>query len=231
MANDPLARQRRLLLPIVLLLAGSAALAGGLTVSLASRYGASPVPAVAPVALAPPDCAAPPATLAEPDPMAVLAAALGEARGPATAAPHDRPATAPLDGLLVSQHTILQPPAALPVTPGTPPPPGPPAAATPPAALTAPPIAAGYRLDLGYFLAPDQAVAFATQVQDRGVPVQLIALPDASGRVWTHVRTPPFAGSAQALAGAERIERALGIPTRLVAPDPTRPTAAGVPAP
>jgi hypothetical protein len=217
MAIDPLARQRRLLLPIALLLAGSAALAGGLTVSLASRHGAVPAPALAPVASAAGDCAATPTTLAEPDPMAVLAAALGEARGPAMAGPQARPAAAPLDGLLAPPQAILA--AAPPVAPDA------------PAALTAPPIAAGYRLDLGYFLAPDQAVAFATQVQDRGVPVQLIALPDASGRVWTHVRTPPFAGSAQALAGAERIERALGIPTRLVAPDPIRPTAAGVPAP
>lgn len=223
MAIDPLARQRRLLLPIALLLAGSAALAGGLTVSLASRHRVAPAPALAPVASAAGDCAATPTTLAEPDPMAVLAAALGEA-STAMAAPQGRPAAAPLDGLLAPpQASLVVPAAAPPVAPDVP--------ATPPAALIAPPIAAGYRLDLGYFLAPDQAVAFATQVQDRGVPVQLIALPDASGRVWTHVRTPPFAGSAQALAGAERIERALGIPTRLVAPDPTRPTAAGVPVP
>ncbi len=200
MAIDPLARQRRLLLPIALLLAGSAALAGGLTVSLVSRHRvAPPAPALAATASAAGDCAATPTTLTEPDPMAVLAAALGEARGPAMAGPQGRPAAAPLDGLLASPQAT--PAAAPPVAPDAPasPPADTAPAATPPAALTAPPIAAGYRLDLGYFLAPDQAVAFATQVQDRGVPVQLIALPDASGRVWTHVRTPPFAGSAQAL--------------------------------
>ena len=205
MAAEALLPPRRVLLLLALVLAGSATLAGALTTSLLLRRAVPVVPPpVAPVLAQTMECGM---ALPDLDPGAALAAALGR--------PLARPprAEATLAGLLAAPAIPPAPPA-LPVAPAAPAP----AAAPPVAAPAAPAILAGYTLDLGYFLVPDQALAFATRVQERGVPVQLLALPDASGRVWTHVRTPPFAGSAQALAGAERIERMLGLTASLVPP-------------
>ncbi|WP_200306636.1 SPOR domain-containing protein, partial [Paracraurococcus ruber] len=92
--------------------------------------------------------------------------------------------------------------------------------------VPAPPAGSGYALDLGYFLGAEAAEAFARQAQDRGVAVLLLPLPDAAGRVWTHVRTPPFPGIAQALAAAERVERLLSLRASLVEPDTTALAAA-----
>jgi hypothetical protein len=222
MAAEALLPPRRVLLLLALVLAGSAALAGALTTSLLLRRAVpvAPVP-VAPVLAQAVGCGM---ALPDPDPTAALAAALGRP----LARPQRTEAT--LAGLLATP-VIPPAPLALPVAPAAAAAPAP-AAATPVAAPAAPAILAGYTLDLGYFLVPDQALAFATRVQERGVPVQLLALPDASGRVWTHVRTPPFAGSAQALAGAEHIERTLGLTASLVPPGTAPPTPpAGAPRP
>jgi hypothetical protein len=227
MAAEALLPPRRVLLLLALVLAGSAALAGALTTSLLLR-GAPPV-AAAPPAHRLAQVAGCGMALPDPDPTAALAAALGQ---PLARPPRAEAAAAPLAGLLATPAAQPAPPA-LPAAPAA----APIAAAAAvtaaaAAAPAAPAILAGYALDLGYFLVPDQAVAFATSVQERGVPVQLLALPDASGRVWTHVRTPPFAGSAQALAGAERIERALGVTASLVPPGtPTPAPPAGAPRP
>jgi hypothetical protein len=88
-------------------------------------------------------------------------------------------------------------------------------------------LPSGYALDLGYFLVPDHAEAFAARLRDRGLPVLLLPVPDSSGRVWMHIRTPPFAGSAQALAGADRIEREFGLTASLVPPAASSPPQPG----
>lgn len=209
MPADAPVPQRRLLLLLTLLMAGTAALAGGLTVKLLSR---GAVPSL--VSVPTPGCVATVAAPRQPDPMAALNAALGR---PMTVSP-GLDAT-PLASLLAAPEAPTPPTAIVAIAAA--------AAATPAPATAAPALPSGYELDLGYFLVPDHAAAFAARVQERGVPVQLLPLPDASGRVWTHVRTPPFAGSAQALAGAARIERDLGIPASLVAPAAPPPNQAG----
>lgn len=217
--------QRRVLLLLILVMASSAALAGGLTASLLRRelggpagIAASPTAIRREVACTPvatPDAAsmALDAALGRP---AIPAAPLDEGAFARLLAPPELPAT-------VERPAIAQPVAAPTTAPATTPTPTP----LPPASA----LPSGYTLDLGYFLVPEQATAFATRVQERGVPVQLLALADPTGRVWTHIRTPPFAGSAQALAGAARIERELGITASLVAPPPppASPTGAARP--
>ncbi len=222
-ADAPRPPSRVLPLLLVLVLSVSAALAGGVAASLMLRDRAA-FPSPPQPILASKGCEAPVPLRPPSDPAAALDAALGR---PPAAAPMQLASRSPLAGLLAPAAPDMAPVQRVP-QPTSPAPsaapapqPAPQAAATPPA-IAAPPILAGYALDLGYFLIPDHAVAFAAQVQDRGVPVQLLALPDASGRVWTHVRTPPFAGSAQALDGAERLERALGIAARLVPPPPSQ---------
>jgi len=213
MPADTTVPQRRLLLLVTLLMAGTAAIAGGLAAKLLSRDG---MPALVSVPQ-PPACVAAATPPRQPDPTDALNAALGR---PVAASPGLD--TASLASLLAAPTpqpggtASAAPAAAL-------------APALPPLATTvaAPALPSGYELDLGYFLLPDHAAAFAARVQERGVPVQLLPLPDASGRVWTHVRTPPFAGSAQALAGAARIERDLGIQASLVAPAVPPPIQAG----
>jgi len=204
MQADAPVPQRRLLLLLTLLMAVTAALAGALTANLLSR-GAMPALVAAPS----PACVVAAAPPRQPDPMAALNAALGR---PVVASPGLD--AAPLASLLAASET----PAVIAVPAAAPPPPASAAGAPVPTPTPSPALPSGYELDLGYFLVPDHAAAFAARVQERGVPVQLLPLPDASGRIWTHVRTPPFAGSAQALAGAARIERDLGIQTSLVAP-------------
>lgn len=226
--------QRLVLLLVGLAMAGTAAVAGALTVRLLSRAappeGAMPLVAAGGARpwQAPPTAALPP--VRQPDPIDALNAALGRPAAPRAAlddaafaglfAVPDRP---------VGTATPVAAPVGVPV--------GAPAAAAPTAsgpAASPPPLPSGYALDLGYFLVPEQAAAFATQLQERGIPAQLLALPDASGRVWTHVRTPPFAGSAQALVGAARIERDLGLVVSLVPPTtapPSQPPLTGAPRP
>jgi cell division septation protein DedD len=247
MAAEPLLPPRRVLLLLAFVLAASAALAGGLTATLLLRGQPSAAPAPAPRLAQAANCAVLPAAL--PDPAAALEAALGQR--PVTPTVVTVPAAA-LTGLFapsVALPSLALPPLALPglASPSlaapalpSPPMPVPMAVAPPPAAPIPPPAPAataipaplpsGYALDLGYFLVPDQAQAFAARLQERGLPVRLLPQPDASGRVWMHVRTPPFAGSAQALAGAERIEREFGLAASLVPPAaPTQPQAGARP--
>lgn len=50
----------------------------------------------------------------------------------------------------------------------------------------------GYTIELGSFLAPDTAKAVATDLAKRGLPVMLVQIPDADGRIWQHVRVGAY---------------------------------------
>ncbi|MCO6419081.1 SPOR domain-containing protein [Siccirubricoccus sp. KC 17139] len=211
MTAEPLLPQRRLL-RLPLLLALSTGVAGWFGASLALRR-APPAPSPTCLVRAQAECPPLEARLRSPDAMTTLEAALGQRPAPRAEA------GVFLAGLLAGTPSALAMPAA--AAPGLAPPPASTGAAPgsdPAAARPGVTLPGGYALDLGYFLVPEQAEAFAARLAQRGLPVQMLPVPDASGGIWTHIRTPPFAGSAEALEGADRIEREFGLAAALVPP-------------
>jgi hypothetical protein len=72
-------------------------------------------------------------------------------------------------------------------------------------------------VELGFFLSTAAAESFAASLQRRGIEVMIVEEPDATGRVWSYVRSGRFSDSAQALAYAAEIERTQRLPTTVVA--------------
>jgi hypothetical protein len=93
-----------------------------------------------------------------------------------------------------------------------------------------PPPRETYAVELGFFVSPVSAQAFATDLQRRGLAVYMVEQADRSGRVWTYVRTGPFQDGTEALVHAARIEREHRLPATLVVQPPPPAPPAGAPA-
>ncbi|MFD2264248.1 hypothetical protein ACFSM5_15200 [Lacibacterium aquatile] len=175
-----------------------------------------------------PVAAAQPGELSLLDPLAAYDLAAGrsaEARGLAMATPISVPAVGGNGFLSASADAGLGPAvapvpaagAAAPVAPAAPA-----AAAAPleiPTRALAGPAAAPalvYSVELGFFLSGDTASAFAGELMKRGIQVALVTEPDATGRVWTYVRSGRFNDGAQALAYAQDLELRQRLPGILV---------------
>lgn len=53
-------------------------------------------------------------------------------------------------------------------------------------------VAGAFTIELGSFLSADTAQAVAADLAKRGLPVVLVQIPDAGGRVWQHVRVGTY---------------------------------------
>lgn len=83
-----------------------------------------------------------------------------------------------------------------------------------------------YSIELGAFRSLDNAMSFATVLQRRGLPVEIVETMDATGQLWRRVRAGRFADVWQAEARRPAFERIAGLGGVVVAVAPAVPAAA-----